>query len=229
MRQWQKTEKGYLVGKIYYKTKKVITEKAKAILHSSPIGYPLQGDDYHFIRGLLDYHPAVEEKIKHGERFIFVLPSKWGTRGFYIIANDTSKIDFSYRICLNPKLYDNTDRNIKKACRQAIEYDMIQFKLAYFREHEDGEVLCPIIEMPMTFDNTEVDHVSPLTFIEIYKRWRQSINGISLKTSHETTGSVFVNSQTVESFRQFHNEIAQLRMLSARGNQVIREQERKGR
>jgi hypothetical protein len=86
-------------GDVY--TKPALEVRIRTILHGSPIGVELAGDEERFVRGLFARHPKAAEK---GEiRAFTVVASKYGNRCFAAVDRAGNLHEFSYLKCIRSK------------------------------------------------------------------------------------------------------------------------------
>jgi len=150
------------------------------------------------------------------------IKSSYGKGEFEIIRKDGSTTDFSYVKCITPR---NKEYYVKSACRNAISPDILEFKVKYFRENKDneGKILCPLTKQKIAINESHVDHAPPNTFEFIFRNWKKdrgidsgSIEIIGGEDGEEKKS--FKNHELTKSFIKYHNERANLRVVSAIGN-----------
>ncbi len=106
----------------------------------------------------------------------------------------------------------------RHACRTAVAEDIINFKMAYL----ENNPCCPYTKERLTKTNSHVDYVIPLTFNVIVNRFIKD-NDIQLDNV-KIVGELqrkFKDNYIAERFREFHNSIAVLKLVSAEANQTF--------
>lgn len=80
-------------------TKQQATDTARAVLYRHMLKMPIQFcDDVFFLEALFDSHPDRDEKAQGRMPSHFEIhPNKGGSRCFYVVFRDGTKIDFSFK------------------------------------------------------------------------------------------------------------------------------------
>lgn len=186
-----------------------IKEIIQTILNNYPTMTWLPKEEEKLLLGLLKYHPNYHNKLGVGIKGFKIKRTSYGKKGFFLYRLDGSYTDFSYLKCLN-KI--SLLAKIKQACRNAIEQDIINFKIKKFNGRK--EVKCALSGKDVTFNNCHVDHYGG-SFIEIFNEWfkNKKIIESDLNTSKDNEEIIyFTNDGLKQSFRKFHNNIANLRI-----------------
>jgi len=206
--------------------KKDIIAKTKNILHKYKLYETLNNLDFKYILTLINNHPRAKEKIGIGISAIKIIPSRFKKPQFQIIRKDNSTTDFSYLKCLNSNIYKTSHLlNVKKACREAISKDMLLFKQEQFKDYQ--QIICPITNKSISFYDSHVDHTPPNTFESIFNNWLS----LTLKSNNNNIEDLkligyndnedfknFKDKSISNSFREYHNKVAKLRILSIEAN-----------
>jgi hypothetical protein len=157
--------KAIIIAGEVFNLKKDLVSRVQAIIRSHKDHEMLGWFDLRFMTDLLKCHPQAKIKLGCGIDGMYVAenpiyPGKQ-SRGFRLIRTDGSETDFSYRECITPTSYK---RKVKAAFRVAIESQALQFKQEYFDSTPAGWATCPDTGEFLSFVNSHVDHVAPLTF-----------------------------------------------------------------
>ena len=180
----------------YYKHEKTILKnRAKKILYKDV----LSEEDKIFLMELIQRHPNSEQKIGVGICDFYTFRTHFKTMGFGLVRLDGSKTDFSYLQCLYPR---TENYKIKTACRTAIKKSILNFKT----------------------DNNKVVHHDNIKFNKIAEMWLEKNRSLDLSlNNHEDNCQdiYFSNSETAESFKKFHDNIAILKEISNKDNKKI--------
>lgn len=139
------------------------------------------------------------------------------TKEFWIVRTDGTETDISYIKCLSP---NDKIKEIKKACRTAIEPEIIKVKNTV-----KFPFLCPILGIQINdMEQIEIDHYD-LTFEELFKKWISDKdvdelynNLLSSKKDGETI-TEFDDIDIINDFVDFHNKNTHLRAVSKKANQ----------
>lgn len=167
---------------------------------------------------VLDMHPDSDIKIGCGVARMYVRQNAVYRRNreFWLQRLDDTETDFSFNECLKPT---TPLKKFKIACRNAIRDDVIAFR----DKNLTQDSVCPFTGQTLTVQNVHVDHVPPTTFDAIVDEFIQLYSiepeGVSLTGVKDgEIGDNFSDSSLSELFLQFHNEKAQLRLVSAKAN-----------
>ena len=131
---------GYHLGMQVFRTKQAVTEAIKTMLASYSVGAIMRPEDEAVMLDLLQHHPHAQEKIGVGIKRLRVQepPGYPGQRCFWIERTDGSRIDFSYRQCLQPA---SPWIDLTSAMRLAIAPQIVERKTRVFGV-VSGEVSC---------------------------------------------------------------------------------------
>jgi hypothetical protein len=188
-------------------------ELCKNILNNSEMNIFLNEKQTLFLKEIIKNHPNCNKKIGVGIKGFKIIFGKFRHKMFVLERTDGSYTDFSYLKCLNKQ---NIENDIKCACREAIQEDILNYKQICF---DKGDVNCAETGVKLDFYNCHVDHFSP-TFKQIYSLWRGKFDGEIKKQDLSTYDSIdnqqqtkFINEKIKEDFRIFHNENCNLRIV----------------
>lgn len=137
-----------------FKTKKELKEHTQKLMKENR-DRSLTGNDHLFVVSLLGRHPESEIKIGCGVSKIEVLRTSFGNYGFYLTRTDGSKIDFSYKVCIDKKPKD-VKFYLTQAMRMAISDQTTKFK----KENYKDPFICPLCRTHIeNYKDIHVDHV----------------------------------------------------------------------
>lgn len=204
-----------------------LAEECKRILHGTPVGQSLSGADLQFVRRLIANHPRANEKIGCGIcRIEIRRNSQYGANkqsvGFWIVRNDGTETDFSYKKCVTPE--KSASRSFIAACRGEVRDHIEDFRNRFFRTATSPT--CCITGVPITPKDSHVDHSPPYTFERIVSAFVE-LNNIDL--DDESLCKKGDGQDTAELSCQilrdrwvvFHNSYASLRVISTHANTSI--------
>lgn len=202
----------FTIGRRGFPTKGAAEKKVREVLHGATIGQPLVGADFDLIRALVDLHPSAKEKLAGGCVTIEVRlnpPYKSKDRGFWIVHEDGSTIDFSYKIALSGKRHSD-DRHLVQACRSAIRAVVSSYK----RDRFNGRAmaLCEMTGEAMSWDEAIVHHHGEWPFKRIASEWLAQCQVLP-RVFVALLDVVFDDVKEANDFLRFHNDRAQLRLV----------------
>jgi hypothetical protein len=117
-----------------------------------------------------------------------------------------------------------------KALRNAITPSVRAFKAAAFHSaiSADQPVSCPVSGVPVTWDNSDVDHAAPHTFLALVQGWLQqqgmSLSDVITPSGDNTTSSAMSCPVQLQSWVEYHEEHAVLRVLSRQAHWQVKSQ-----
>jgi hypothetical protein len=202
------------IGEFTFATKRAATVKVQHILHSSPHGLPLSGNDERLILALLGMHHEADEKIGAGIRCITVAAGYRGAPGFWVHRVDGTAVDFSYKRCLDGAPRHRTE--VLKAMRASVEDQVLDYRRQAFAQ--GAEPVCPVSGVVLTNDpSTHVDHHEP-TFIELCEAYANECGGFDSiavvpSTDYDGEPRPQLAPPHSEHFPKFHRRGATLRLL----------------
>lgn len=206
------------VGGKNFKNKTTLTNYCKFILNNADNKSILEGDWLDVMKDVVVMHERFEEKTKNldytvGVRTCSVNPRN---RQFYILRSDGTDTDFSYYKAIGSS---SKVGRIKTALRESVREQMIDFKDAYFKENEDskGYVVCSETNLKMKRKDSHMDHY-PKQFDEILQEWvtDNNVNSDELEiypAGDNTNAWIFKDQSLLESFVNFHESVAEYRMV----------------
>jgi len=210
-------KKPVTIGGVTYESKKVVKERIQRILYGYHLNERLDVIDDTFIRDLLVLHNEYQQKVGVGISHFTIRPDfKYGTRCVHIHRVDGSMTDVSLERCLTNR---TRRQDVLAALRVAVEAQVRGYK-------EDAllaQPCCPYTEVPLTFENSHVDHEHPLTFQVIVDRWFAerglAFDDVAISTGRDMQIAVeFTDTAQEDDWRQYHAANAQLRLISTKAN-----------
>ena len=208
-----------------FKTLQSLRKRVRAIRDSYSDDVNLSADDFAFMCDLLKRHESADIKSGCGIREIFVRQEPiHHTRGFWLRRIDGSETDFSFEMCLRNKPEPRIIK-FKAACRTAIKFEVIRFKEKFFAQQHSAK--CQITGETITKQTAHVDHAPPWTFDQIVMAFINEkhidvdmvkINGIQQDCMLENS---ITDKQLERQFIEYHNQRANLRVISGFANLSI--------
>ena len=141
---------------------------------------------------------------------------------FYVVREDGSFTDISWKECLDPKSEKALCRQlVRQALRSTIVYQILEFKSYAFSQ--GLEIRCPYTNEILTKENCHVDHVAPKTFEsivqEFFKVNQLTNEDIELSDAKDLSSvREILDLELLAKWQQFHKENCVLRVLSQLGN-----------
>ena len=207
------------LGEHRFSSKKEAKEHYKSILNSVPLGTELGGDEFDQVMALLLSHPNAIQKIRDGVKALKVDRGKYeGNRCFHVVRTDGTVENFSIGKCI-----DGEWRDFHKFCvaaRNAVEKEIAAFKQSYFAKNQrsDQKVRCQNGGGMITFSEAHVDHREPFTFSAIVHFFVDA-KDVSLQDTRYVSegryGHEFADAFLADSFREWHQRHAKLRVVAA--------------
>jgi Protein of unknown function (DUF3223) len=206
---------GYHLGMQVFRSKQAVTEAIKTMLAGYAVGAIVRPEDESVILDLLQFHPHAQEKIGVGIKRlrVEVPPGYPGQRCFWIERLDGSRIDFSYRQCLQPA---SPWVDLTQAMRLAIAPQIVERKTRVFGART--VVQCPVTDVRCTWEQMHVDHRPPLTFARLMQDFLLSEGlgpeQIDLDEAAAGIGSVLANAEWSQEWQDYHALFADLWVIS---------------
>ena len=214
----------YLVNGEVFRTKDDLTARCRLILSSTPDATPVADEAAEFLLHLFQNHDEWPEKSTGGISYVSTQTTPHGTRCFVLQrANGTAiDISFPHAIKLIPttrtaSLLPQALRDFQNACRQVVRTGIFAFRDEALRRSS----ACPITGEALTRLNAAVDHTPPDTFDQILFSFcrEAAINPLAVRVlSVDVTVPALSDDRLSQSWRQYHNSTARLRLLSRLGN-----------
>lgn len=204
------------IGDFTFPTKKAAAEEIRRVLHSYRSGSTLNGADAELITALIGLHPTADEKIGAGIQSIEVRRMDRGAPGFWINRTDGTRIDFSYRRCLDGDLSHRS--SVLRAMRSSVSDQILDYRRKAFRANPEPR--CPLTGQVLRNDpTTHVDH-DPLDFARLADLYATVVGGyesIAFAPSDTHPGPRLAAPHE-QMFPKFHREAATLRLLHRSAN-----------
>ena len=202
--------RSYTFGGVNYSTQKAAVAAIRDVLHNAPYGR-IEGPDAVLIADLFALHPEAEEKAGCGIAWFEIGTDAFAGRGFWVRRLDGSLMDFSYRVCLRPETVDV--RSAKQAARFEVDADIQAFKDAQ-------PPRCSLSGQMLPAHELEVHHMHPDTFNAIWANW------LAAQAAEPVVDSIgtklwFRDRALAESWRRYHKEHADLRLLSKTNHRLM--------
>lgn len=205
----------FSIGPFTFASKREATEAVRRVLHGTRPGAALSGADLDLITALVAMHPDAEAKVGAGLDRIEVRVIEYGAPGFWLIRDDGSRTDFSYRKSLNRPSHRS---DVLATMRRDIADQISDYRRGVFAEVD--EVACPLTGERLTIASGVVDHHSP-TFIELAAQFADVAGGwerIELIGGDGRIGKDFRHEMTRQGWQMWHQQHARLRYISAAAN-----------
>ena len=211
----------YTIDGYEFLTKNDILIRCREILQSIPDGKLISDNAYSFIVDLFRYHDEWQEKTGGCCFEITTGQTAHGTRCFFIIRADKTKIDISFGHAVKRIPTLRSSRRLpqyvvdyKNAARTAIKEQISSFR----KKALSSGPYCPITHTPLTLGNSEVDHVAPLTFDKLLYDFTRTTHGIDpckvSVGSIEGTIACFDDDVLSDNWASYHKKRACLRLIS---------------
>ena len=227
------------IGQNEFKFKKDALAHYKAILNSYNFGESLSNFDFQVIADLLEYDylnflaeneelepesedsEEIESNIDESEEDFYikdiqVTRVQFNTKCFEVFYADDTNEYISYLMLINNKRYE-PEKLFNVACRNSVHADIRAVKQGYFDTHSvKGQVKCQETDIQSKWTELAVDHRQPNTFSIIVDRFKEVTN-FNLDTIEYTSNAqnqiIFKDENLIESFRSYHKNKANLRLI----------------
>ena len=216
------------IGDKEFKFKKDALNYYKSILNSYNFEDSLSDHHFNDLIDLIDYDFSLSSIENEDNEYVVnninkvdvidikIAKVQFGARCFEVIYSDYSNWYISYIQMINQPI-NNPSNLFNTACRSAIREDMRNIKKKYFFENaKNGFVKCQETKELSKWEELAVDHRQPNTFSVIVDRFKElnqiDVNKIEYITN-EINISFFKDESISESFRQYHREKANLRIV----------------
>jgi hypothetical protein len=215
--------KGYLIGQYFFKSKKDLLISVRTILHAYTLFSSVSEAHHDFLFNLIACHPEAELKIGAGIKFFEIrpIPRYKHKRGFWIIREDGSEVDWSYTKIIYPL---NQFALFRRVCRVAIADQLLEYKLKWFREYaKQGSFVCQITGETCSVECAHVDHEAPLTLDALVKafvaEYQVDVDNVTFQeVVSEGVGYIFDDMALKAQWQAFHQLHAKLRVVSDTAN-----------
>ena len=213
------------IGSKTFATKKELQDYVQGVLYSVRKGDPLTGIALKVVDTVFRNHPNHEDKTQ-GQSYKIAARTSSGPlkqyREFYIIREDGTETDFSYKTALAGKTCKIT--HIKHALRCIVQQQQWDAKTEYFEKYQDnkGYVVCPVTNLKVKYKESHVDHY-PIKFETIVANWFKENNltstTLGLQDGGDNAMCMVVSDKALEnSFYDYHETNAKYRVILAKAN-----------
>lgn len=207
-----------LVNGELFTSKTALKAAIVAILGRYEVGQLLDQDDTDFMYDVIHMHPNADEKIGCGiKAFGIQRNASYKNKEFMLIRKDGTQTDFSFNKCLRSP---TPLARFLQACRQSIADGIIAFRYAYFQSTPNP--VCELSGVPLTMDNSHVDHAPPHTFrwiAEMFiQKYRVDVERVTLTSGGDNSCRVLMPSDLEALWTDYHWQYAKLRVISAAEN-----------
>jgi hypothetical protein len=210
------------LGRFTFPSKQAAIAALREIRDRYQDGLPILEDDaVDILLGVVAAHPQAKEKVGVGICGFFVAKAPdFSTHCFYLRRIDGKEAEFSWKEAITPTR--PIDR-LRMACRNAIEDQKIAFKDAKWPSSDTHPRVCPITGKAFSRSEAHVDHQPPKTLKSLVAAWLAVENLAVDDIPIDHIGDLrcvdtFAESDQRESWRTYHGDHAQLRLISAEGN-----------
>lgn len=201
-----------------FKTKGTLQNYCKYVLNTATINTLLEGEWFRVVDDVLKMHECYDEKVGTGTYSIGVRRCSINPRNrqFYILREDGSDTDFSYRKAL---IHTSRLTHVKQLLRDAIKPQSSEYKDNYFAGNADrlGYIVCPETGLKVKKKDAHVDHY-PVQFDEIVQSWAEKM-GVDSETiaihhpGDNATVWIMDDKALYQSFIDYHQEVATYRVV----------------
>jgi len=195
----------------FYENEEEFTEPEDSINDNDNIFYEESED----LQLKLDLDEEIEE---YDVRIIDIKVTRfnYSHKCFKIIYNNYTSEIFSYLMIIQrPK--PNPEALFYFVCRNLVRKDIFDIKRKYFEENSvNGFVKCQETKILSKWEDLVIDHRQPNTFSIIVDRYKEinNINVNEVEYLHsEDFGLIFKSNESNKSFRNYHKEKANLRIV----------------
>ncbi|EDY83709.1 hypothetical protein VDG1235_3336 [Verrucomicrobiia bacterium DG1235] len=150
-----------------------------------------------------------------------VKKTKWGnSHRFVVVQQDGAEVAISYTTCLDGK--PDSRKKFIAVCRLIVHKDLHRWKVKQIIEPKSESMLrCVESGTLVDFEDAQVDHKPPLTFSVIVKAFIQArkldTGGVVFMTDKDGM-EILADEELSKDFREFHKDMAVLRILSKTAN-----------
>jgi hypothetical protein len=175
--------------------------------------------EHSVLLGLIENHPDSADKIGCGvDHFeIRLNPIFSNSNTFYLVRNDGSETDFSFRACVSGKPKTKW-ADFCAAARGAISDQILIYKTSRFLEVDQPR--CWITGTLLLPESCHVDHV--ITFDELLRSFISSyaidVDSAVSKSEDGNIVPVFASKELRDTWREFHRSNAVLNLATVEAN-----------
>ena len=203
-----------IIGELTFDSKAQATRFYKSILEEYSPGTKLNEVDFGSVLALcrLQWDANAESKID--AIIVDYHPAHRETKCFQIEIDGDLHL-FSYILSINGGMSDM--RLFSRACRFAVASRLRDYKKEVFGSRP---VRCALTNEITEWEDCHIDHKAPLTFSVIVKSFAvaQNIDLSRIEYKFDNLIDEFVDEELAIKFREFHERMAVLRILSKKAN-----------
>lgn len=209
--------KPIIFGSYQFRTKSSAIEEARRRINQYEAGSIVSPDDEHFFASLFTLHSEYEEKKGAGIDHIKVERDFHKNRCLYIHRTDGTSIDCSWVHYIQPASQKSV---VSMAFRRAVKEIVTTFK----EEQLSKVSICPILGMPLTYENSHASYNPPRFEILLNNFLNQeglsfdSIQLINPEAADLDQRGILASLELTNIWRGYHQENANLQLLSAEAN-----------
>lgn len=220
--------KPYIINNEEFRTLQDLRIRIRAIRDTYPDNVYINPNDLAFMCNVLNRHESADYKIGCGVAAMYVktVPMYKNNRCFWLVRQDGSETDFSFEMCLRNKPESRLIK-FKQACRSAVSEEVSVFKREFFRTKTKFCAKCPFTGEVITPTQSHVDHAPPWTFDNIVsgfiKEYLVDVDDVEIRGIREDKmlRNEIDNDNLKQRFIDYHNERAELRVISKQANLSI--------
>ena len=203
-----------VLGGEAFSTKTSAGDRAKLILHSTPVGNAIDGIAESVVLDLFLLNREQSARVLRACVRIFVRENKAGSPGFYVEGVSTSSSHFGIGQCISPR---DPRAALKHALQIEIDDQLREFRKRTFREG----MVCPVTGAPMVRGSIHAHHAEN-TLQELGTLFWWGETGTEEDVAYVTTplGTTFADRALARRWQLYHKEAATLVLMSAEGHRV---------
>jgi hypothetical protein len=220
------------IGELVFASKEQAAQYFHDMLYRYALGDTITGTDARELLWLLERHHEFEQKHGVGILYFRIIQAPYSARGFGITRTDWTTTDFSYRKCI----YNSGTplQALIRVFRKEVDDDILQAKLRYFAENGDelGRVACKETGALVSIEESEAHHAPPHTLDVLAKLFlsaRKIVPDWALLAplADNEFGRSLVDRALAAEWREFHNQHADICIISTLENRKISQEGRR--
>ena len=206
-----------IIAGLTFESKSKAVSFFRSIIDRYDSGTELTETDFKHVIALAREKWDPEASAKAEAVIVDTHPFHSQTKCFHIVIDGYLHL-FSYLIAINgaPSNFSIFSR----ACRQAVAPRLREYKKSVFKNRP---VRCALTNEVVEWEDCQIDHKAPLTFSVIVKSFivatRQDLNAVQY--TFDRFVDEFAAEQLANQFRDFHEQMAVLRVLSKGSNRRL--------
>lgn len=209
----------YSFGAYEFSNQNEIKNFTRNLLNGEQLEFVKGSDEYNFLFDLFSCHHRAIEKLKDIDKAIIEMNS-YGNKTFTIVDLNGDKKDISYLKCVHGK---PTPYNyFSRAARNAVVSFVIAYKNKYFGDKYFST--CESTGQEISVDDCHVDHAPPNVFskilLDFIEKYKIDLNNVEFDRTGESC--FFIDKDLAESFYHYHENNAELRVVSKDWNMKMK-------